>query len=69
LLREYAHDWTRIWRRTAIRPIELPARICTLAGEIVAMPQVPDHEIRIIGVHAMDATSLRLDVAGAAVTG
>lgn len=67
VLREHARDWTRIWSRTAIRPTEIPARLRTLAGDPLSMPRVPDHEIRIVGIEAIDEGRLALDSAGAAV--
>ena len=64
LLRQHATEWAGIWRRTAIRPTQIPARVWTLADEPVPMPKAPDHQIRIIGVQAVGATTLPLDVLG-----
>lgn len=69
VLRDHAQEWARIWKRTAIRPTEIPARLRTLAGEPIAMPLVPDHQIRIIGVQAIGADCLGLDSVGAALGG
>jgi hypothetical protein len=67
VLRDHQRDWERIWTRTAIRPVEIPKRIRTLAGEPVTMPRVPDHEIRLIGVQAVGQQPLRLDQSGSAI--
>ena len=67
VLRDHAQEWARIWKRTAIRPTEIPARLRTLAGEPIAMPLVRDHQIRIIGVQAIGADCLGLDAVGAAL--
>jgi len=68
-LRDHAAEWARIWNRTAIRPTEIPARLRTVAGEPIPMLQVPDHQIRIIGVQAIGADCLGLDSVGAALGG
>jgi hypothetical protein len=39
-----------------------PARLRTVAGEPIAMAQVPDHQIRIVGVQAIGADFVGLDV-------
>ena len=67
VLRDHAQEWARIWKRTAIRPTEIPARMRTLAGEPIPMPQVPDHQIRIIGVQAIGTDRLGLDKMGVAL--
>jgi hypothetical protein len=69
VLRDHAAEWARIWKRTAIRPTEIPARLRTLAGEPIPMPQVPDHQIRFIGTQAIGADCLGLDPVGAALAG
>ena len=69
VLRDHAAEWARIWNRTAIRPTEIPARLRTVAGEPIPMLQVPDHQIRIIGVQAIGADCLGLDSVGAALGG
>jgi hypothetical protein len=40
-----------------------------VAGEPIAMPQVPNHQIRIIGVQAIGADCLGLDPVGATLVG
>jgi hypothetical protein len=61
VLRGDERGWARIWSRAPIRPTELAARIRTVAGEPLAMPRVPDHEIRIIGVEAVGRERITLD--------
>jgi hypothetical protein len=67
VLRDHAAEWARIYARTAIRPTEIPTRLRTLASEPIPMPQVPDHQIRIIGVQAIGADCLGLDEVSAAL--
>lgn len=67
VLRDHAQEWARIWRRTAIRPTEIPDRMRTLTGEPIPMPQVPDHQIRLIGVQAIGTDRLGLDKMGVAL--
>lgn len=67
LLEDHAREWVSIWSRTAIKPLELPARLRTTAGPAIPMPLAPDHEIRIIGVQSVGTGCLRLDLHGAIV--
>lgn len=64
LLRDHSADWARIWTRTAIRPAEVLARLRTVTGEPITMPQVPDHVIELIGLQAVGGERLGLDGAG-----
>jgi hypothetical protein len=63
LLSDERH-WAKLWSRSSIRPTETPARIRTYAREPVAMPRVPDHEIRLIGVQAVGGARVLLDDSG-----
>jgi hypothetical protein len=67
LLHADTRGWRRIWSRAAILPTAIPARLQVVAGEPFAMPRVPDHEIRLIGVAAAGDVRLALDITGAAV--
>jgi hypothetical protein len=64
LLRADSGNWSRIWRRTAVLPKALPARLRTLAAVPVAMPLVADHEIRLIGVQAVGTECVALNPNG-----
>jgi hypothetical protein len=64
LLRADSRNWSRIWRRTAVLPNALPARLRTLAAMPVAMPLVADHEIRLIGVQAVGPERVALNPNG-----
>jgi hypothetical protein len=64
LLERDERSWARIWSRSPIRPTSIPARVQTMASLPIAMPRAPDHEIRIIGVHAVGRDQLALDADG-----
>jgi hypothetical protein len=53
LLRNDIGTWSRIWGRASVLPRALPSRFQVLSTAPVAMPRVPGHEIRLIGVQAL----------------
>jgi hypothetical protein len=61
-----AKEWRHIWERSSARPQALPSRIATFSTEPVDMPRAQGHEVRVIGLTALDDPQLALDADGQA---
>jgi hypothetical protein len=68
VLAEEETRWAGIWARCPARPLALPAQFTTVAADPVAMPRVPGHEIRIIGIRPVGDARVTIDERGQATT-